>query len=147
MNPLVKTFEVDGLRYRLNISEEGTVTFHLTGGGTRRGSFRPHLFFDDEESLDDVNLLTVSPIKVFVCVKNQVIEWVKRERPYQLSFQSSNIRRFPIYRSMSERLARELPQYFAYELGLSFQFFRQVDEQLQSGIHSPDPESPQLESA
>ena len=124
MKVLAERFEVAGLRYRLLISTSGQLMFALTGGATQRGAFKPHFFFDDQESVADVDLLSVNPIKVFRQVKKRLLAWVGSQKPYQFYFHACTARRCAIYRWMAKRLDRSLPDYQLYEYEGSFYFYR-----------------------
>ncbi|GAB3678994.1 hypothetical protein [Salinisphaera aquimarina] len=123
MRGFEKRFDIEGLRYRVVVSDNGQVAFLLDGGSTPRGVVHKDELFDDIPVLNDVDLLSVHPMTLFRIVAQHVEDWIWQEKPYQFFFSTGDVRRATIYRWLARRAARRLSTYWYYEMEGTFHFF------------------------
>lgn len=72
MRGFYERFEIERLRYGVGASDAGQIAFWLDGGVTRRGACRKDSLFRDLPVFDDVNLLSVHPMRLFRIVRQHV---------------------------------------------------------------------------
>lgn len=107
---LHKEFTVDGLDYVLQIGEAGDVCFALVGGASKKGSARKadkYDLFRDEPRLEDVEL-SGNVFAVFRKIKEIVLEYVYRAKPWRISFYANSPRKTAIYRRIAFRVIKNL---------------------------------------
>ena len=124
---LKEEFEIEGLRYRLMISDIGNAAFGLCGGSSRKGNSRKRDLdlFADEPRVDDCDLVA-NGFTVLLKVKKMLLDWIYRTKPWQVCFSATTERKFYIYRRFALRTAKMLRDYNLVIDGCTFSFYRLV---------------------
>jgi hypothetical protein len=126
---LEKYFRIEGVEYRIGITQLGNVWFELIGGMTKKGSaYRNPCkdLFWDEPNFHDVDL-GIDTLRVFNVVQKSIVEYVFTKKPVRIGFSASTDRKVRIYRWMAARLSKRLKNYtlVEYPTGV-FNFYKQV---------------------
>lgn len=118
-------FFIEGLRYRLVISDAGNVAFGLIGGASRKGNSKKRGLdlFPDEPRIDDCDLVA-SGFTVLIAVKKRILNWVHKSKPWCVSFSAATGRKFYVYRRVALQVAKNLQDYNLVIDGNTFMFYR-----------------------
>lgn len=85
-----------GLYYQLNITDDGTVSLHVIGGSTPKGSFTPGWSDDPVEfGMRDRNYFDNGMV-VFRKAGEILFKYMTMRKPHMLSFSSNNDRKSDI---------------------------------------------------
>jgi hypothetical protein len=122
-----KKFTVEGVIYRFEVTDAGSVNFYVIGGGTDKAAFTPD-WADDEldYGMQDRHYFKTG-FKVFRRVQAILMEWVATKKPYAFFFTSNTDKKKPIYRYAAKKLAKSLTDYEFAESNDVFYFYRKAD--------------------
>lgn len=99
-----KKFSYGGLAYKLDVTNEGSLSFYVIGGETKKAAYTPSWHHDEVEfGMRDRNYFD-NPMGVFRRVGEIVVEFVKTKKPHILYFTANNSRKHKIYEKFAERL-------------------------------------------
>ena len=124
---LERDYEVDGVEYRMSLSELGLM-FWITGGVARDGgpALRPLMpGWEDYFPAAIQGDLSRNPVKTLRRSAAIATELVASRRPNYFRFCAESPRRLPLYKRFAADLARKL-RYGFHESGGSFYFYRQA---------------------
>lgn len=121
-----KKFTISGLVYKLEITNDGSVSFHVIGGATDKAAYDPHHHFDDEVEfgMRDRKYFD-NALPVFVKVGEILVDFIKRKKPYSLHFTSNTEKKAGIYKKLAAKLHEKIKSdYIAIEDHDTFYFVR-----------------------
>ena len=103
-----KKFSIDGLVYRFEVSDAGSVSFYVVGGATKMNAFVPNWNDDDVDfGMQDRNYFKNAK-KVFTKLESVMAEWLASKKPFMFFFTSNTDKKQKFYAYLAKKLAKKL---------------------------------------
>jgi hypothetical protein len=103
-----KKFTIDGLAYRFEVSDAGSVSFYVIGGATKMNAFVPRWNDDAVDfGMRDRNYFKNSK-KVFTKLESIMMEWLGSKKPHMFFFTSNTDKKQKVYTYLAKKLAKKL---------------------------------------